>query len=257
MKLELLYRIKYDKKDKKVGSFFVLFATGLTVLIFIIYTVIKRMGYVSSELTVYLTLSMVFLPVTDAACWIYYLEVCTYLKRLKRHGYVVPNDKRYFSCNLELLPRDGTNIKSIKNSRESWVLTVLCLVCFFGVMAIMTYYLLNFRNKWDYVWYMAWDVGILLFIVMLIVAFLWLLGVFVYWNQRRCDKYRDDVETDKIRKVRRNLADGIIIVIFMLAVTLYVIRCFVSMADYAMDGRVDAVSLLIMGGKNLIDAKFI
>lgn len=248
MELQLLYRIKYDKKDKKMGLFFVVIATAIMVLIFIGYAVFKGI-HTSSELTAFVMMCMVFWPVTDAACWIYYLEVCTYLKRLKRHGYEIPNDKRYFSCNLELLPRDGTSIKSIENSRESWILTALCLVCFFGVVAIMTYYLLNFRNKWKYVWYMAQDMGIFLFVVMLIVAFLWLLGVFVYWNQRRCDKYRDDVETDKLRKVRRQLADGIIIVIFMLAVTLYVTRCFVSMADYAMNTRVDAVCLLISVGK--------
>lgn len=244
MRPELLYRIKYDRRDKKAGLFLVIIVTVITALVFIGYAVVGRGRHVSSELAAAAVMGIVFWPVTAVTCWIYYLEVCTYLKRLKRHGYEIPKDKRSFSCNLELLPRDGASIKSVENSRESWLLTVLCLVCFFGVVAIMTYYLGNFWNKWKYVWYMAEDVGIILFAIMLVIAFLWLVGVFVYWNQRRCDKYRDDVETDNVRKVRRQLADGIIIVIFLLAVTLYVTRCFVSMADYAMNTRIDAVCVL-------------
>lgn len=247
MKPMLLYRIKYDKRDKKVGLVLVIITTVITALVIIGYAAAERTGYVTSEVAAAVVMGIVFWPVTAVTCWIYYLEVCTYLKRLKRHGYEIPNDKRHFSCNLELLPRDGTSIKSVENSRESWLLTTLCLVCFFVVVAIMTYYIGDFWNRWKHVWYIAEETVVVgfMFAVMLITAFLWLVGVFVYWNQRRCDKYRDDVETDDSRKVRRQLADGIIIVIFMLAVTLYVISCAVSMADYAMNSRVDAVCWLI------------
>ncbi|MDE5778721.1 MAG: hypothetical protein K2I10_09505 [Lachnospiraceae bacterium] len=226
MKTGKFHKIKYDMRDKRNAFMLAIVLSLLTVISFMAYF-LPSDGF-SAEFVCFITLSIISSPVVCLAGGAYYLEICTYLNRLKKHGYETPKNKKDFSGKLEYLSKAEQSPCISGKSGESISLAVACLLCSIGVALEAAYYLFDNRFNWDIMG------AELIFMegMILVMAVLWLLGAFAYWRQRIQEYYRDDVEMDENRKARRQIVDGVITILVMLLITIVMVSCIHSITDY-------------------------
>jgi len=133
--------------------------------------------------------------------WLVYIDCLCYLRRLKKWGYEVPEDKSKY-VHLERLPKvEGDFLKSPEVSRESVALAVLnWLAAVFTIIGGI-----GFATEHAVVQ----DIVNLCMVVIGMILIVWVLCGIFYWRQRQYIRYRDDVEFDNDRKKRVHLAAGL------------------------------------------------
>lgn len=212
--------IKYDKKDIKYyltgAIFFTLLELVCTVL-FILdesYYMIRLPG----NMDAYLFFGIVFiLPILCAVTWIRALDCFLYFRRLRRYGYEVPEKKKLYSKTLENLPRtadftcanSGISVESVLLALGSWL-------CSLGILFSAIKFFLKFVTEG---WWCVVPFGFIL-----VIAGVWCVQGIGYWHQRARSKFRDDVENDDGRRVRRHFVSGMVAMLILLAASATVVE---------------------------------
>lgn len=182
-----------------------------------------------------ITVTMIF-PAAALVLWIYWFDCFCYLKRLKRHDYKIPENKKKVSGGLAGLmmeadttadgnPIKGKNDMGIRN-RGSMVLSGICLIALSIVLISAVRIYLQYHR------YLGAGPMNFLLVIHAIILFGWAGYSFYFGRQSNNSKYKDDVELDACRKNRKNIVEGILIILFLLAISVFIIYDLYNMADY-------------------------
>lgn len=179
--------------------------------------------------------TMIF-PTAALVLWIYWFDCFCYLKRLRRHGYKIPENKKNISGGLAGLVMeadttvDGNPIKEspgmgIRN-RGSMVLSGICLITAIIVFISAVCIYLQYHQ------YLGAGSMNFLLVIHALILLGWAGYSFYFGRQSNNSKYKDDVELDVHRKNRKNIVEGILIILILLAISAYIIYDLYNMADY-------------------------
>lgn len=206
-------KIKYDKRMITV----LWITAGVSLAFFLVALVVMYLEiagmelvflfgvYVGGGVLIYALINLVF-----ATC---------YCKRLRRHGYIVPDDRMQYDNHLENLPRTGVVGQDIdltgQDSRESIRLAVMHLVVFVDA------------NIWNLYYYIHWhryvkDTAVIFLWVQIFLDLVWGISALGYFRQRNPQTFRDDVEMDITRKKRTSMEEGVLAGIVVLSLTILV-----------------------------------
>lgn len=211
--------IKYDLKTKKANLIFnsVFTAVWSLSLLITLFNNNKSLTQINRFDAIVAGISIVtayFIPVL----WINYIGVCSYLHRLKKHGYILPYNKNDYNKDLAQLPRDeAANSADLnKNNIESLFLAGLFSVVGIVQAIFFAYYILQKKYIISILGINSSSVVFIFF--MILGAIVWFALAFNFIRQSDNKKYRDDVEpvfNTKKRKVRTNTDSGVIILLFL------------------------------------------
>lgn len=223
-------KIKYDKMDKKRNFIAAILFSILAVMNWCVLNCEEVMQLFPVEIEVVFLCAVWPLGLLTVGLWMAYLDGILYLKRLKRFGYVVPEDKNVFNKALEQLPREenATDSKPVKNY-GSIVLTVLTGVIVTGLLVYDIYFLYRYSSVGNDIWFFE---GLLI-----LGTLIWLFLGISYACQISNRRYKYDVEIDDSRKNRRNLIDGFIEIIVLLVFTFPSIAVINNVVQYMIKAR--------------------
>lgn len=218
------YRIKYDSRDRKLLWWIAISSTILSVIL-IVFSTLSIMDDISIEIaTIILAGGFLFFPMLAFIAWNRYVCSFLYLKRLKKYGYEIPLNKKLFASKLENLRKMNGQVVSLGSlSKESLVMAVVSFIIFIGFIINTFDFYLKYRAIGD-----LEEIGVYGSIPLLLF---WLINSFVYWRQRLRDKYRDDVEIDRTRKMRKHIEEGLVeicIFLFLSIIYIFVLHNFIN-----------------------------
>lgn len=190
--------IKYDKQDYKISLFV---AGTVTIGTVLLYFLLASDTMPDNTITAFLYLLEMISPMIVLVCWMYVLDIYTYLYRLKKHGYDVPPHKKIYGYRLGNLSRSKECVTS-ENSRESMTIAGICFVCAVAIPL----WILGMWMEYDY--HLLQNIKNQGYVILFAVLAVWLAEGIRYWKQRTNTKFRDDVELDDSRKQRKQIADG-------------------------------------------------
>ena len=132
--------------------------------------------------------------------WMVYLDGLSYLKRLRKNGYEVPEDKHKY-VHLERLPKVDDHVQNQNAiNKESVVLAVMC----WGITLIIVIAAVRFWNEHSAVP----DIVMYCMVLIAVMVIFWLVSGICLWRQRLYSRYRDDVELDVNRNKRIHIISG-------------------------------------------------
>lgn len=216
-------RIKYDKRDRKL---YLILAVVSTVIFAGIIIVLRLNLWedMSSELaSVVMIFGTIICPVLAFAAWVMFCDSHTYLKRLEKYGYIVPENKKDYDNDIERLVNE--EIKSYTEpSKESSVLALVSWSVSLGMVGFTIFYFIRFSHMLENMSFLG--------CVAIFVAILWAVFGAYFWRQRSRERYRDDVEYNSPLKKRNHLVEGLVTVVILLAITVFVATNIYTMAKY-------------------------
>lgn len=220
--------IKFDRRDWLIG----LATAGGTSVGSVALSLILYYGHLPKNGVLdLLALISFWLPLVALACWVYAFEIKSYLYRLKKHGYEVPEKKSTYGRHMGNLPR--TEKESMpENSRESTIMASICFLCTVG----FPFEVVRFRTKYN----MMQDMMSFVMIVLAVLSALWCIGGLYYWRQRSTVKFRDDVEIDEKRKPRKHIVEGMVEILLMLGISLLFCEILYQFVNVVYKSRVQA-----------------
>ena len=165
------------------------------------------------------------------------LSGISYVRRLKKHGYQVPENKKDYDFLLEVLPRaqqtDNSMLTEKKYNKVSCALGICSLLAFMVLCGFNIWFILEWHFL--YAGEVVFMVGIMS--VVDIVLLVYCMQFFLQMNEQR---YKDDVEIDTTRKNRMPLMEGVITVIILLGISVSLKYMAYSTTDYIFESRVSA-----------------
>ncbi len=238
-------KIKYDKKDKKI-YFILSVVTTITLAVCLIVLMLDKDVEVLSA-ALYASLIIVasfFLPVISSAMWVMFFDSYMYLKRLNKHGFVIPNNKKDYDSDLDKLAGEEENEygkrsiefindederKSLEDkkyieSNESKVLAFASWFITLGMAGYTVFYFIRFSHMLE-------NVGAL-GIISILITICWFIFGFNYFKQRDAKKYRDDVDYKSPLKVRKHLVEGLATIVILLSITVFGAANIYTMSKY-------------------------
>ncbi|MDE6624759.1 MAG: hypothetical protein K2K56_00155 [Lachnospiraceae bacterium] len=223
-------KIKYDKMDKKRNFIAAILFSILAVMNWCVLNCEAVMQLFPVEIEVVFLCAVWPLGLLTVGLWMAYLDGVLYLKRLKRFGYVVPEDKNAFDKALAQLPREenATGSKPVKNY-DSIALTVLTGAIVIGLLVYDICFLYQYSGVGNDIWFFE---GLLI-----LGTLIWLFLGISYARQISNRRYKYDVEIDYSRKNRRNLIDGIVEIIVLLVFTFPSIAVINNVVQYMIKAR--------------------
>ncbi|MDO5155463.1 MAG: hypothetical protein Q4D51_05815 [Eubacteriales bacterium] len=154
--------------------------------------------------------------------------VC-YLNRLKRHGYVLPVNKKEYDNDLRNVPCSGIQIEGATYNKDSIILAVVHMALFVGL------------NAWNISFFLRWHNHLqdsnFLTGVFVVLDLGWLIAAIRYFKQGNNEKYRDDVEVHGLLKKRTSIEVGIGACLILLLIVLYVKMAGEDMTRYIYHAR--------------------
>ncbi len=154
-----------------------------------------------------------------------------YLKRLKKHGYEVPENRKEYMI-LERLPKRDTEPRVEEKGYHEGSKVLACLTILVAII------MLAFTGYYIYKWWFI-EFSPVLLIIQLIVDALWLLPISLFHKQMDIKKYKDDVEMDIARNTRMNVVSGILFLIVLIGVASYVKISAHSLTRYEFETRME------------------
>ena len=160
----------------------------------------------------------------------------SYLKRLRKHGYEVPENKKDYDRLLERLPRQEQNngMEDVQDrNKASFILGICCLIALLLLLGVNIWYITE--------WYFL-NVGELVFLIGLMSVVdiaLFIYGI-IFFRQTNEKRYKDDVEIDNARKNRMPVPEGILTILILLGISILVKYTAHSMTDYVFKSRISA-----------------
>lgn len=211
-----LNKIKYDKRDKKIY----LIIAVVTTIIFVVCFSLLQMDLEFENLSAafyagFMVISTIFLPVISFAMWVMFFDSFTYLKRLEKHGFVIPDNKKDYDASLDKLPVKEDDyimqVKDMKESNESKALAYISWFISLGMVGYTVWYFIRFSHMLDNVGFLG--------LFSIFITLCWLVFGFYFFKQRNADKYSDDVDYRSKLKVRKHLVEGLVTIVVLLAIT--------------------------------------
>ena len=197
-------KIKFDNITAKTAKYCALIFTVL-LLIGLVFSFLEIPGTEVFYIMAVYTGVLVGLP-----CYVVLFAAKLYFARLRAYGYEIPDNKKIYGNNLNNLPKTREAGRSLfaKHSRIGMWMYFAFFVLF---LVVDEMYLI----KWHFMkGHFMKDICTFLFTVCLVLDSVWLILAVIMWRQRNTEKYRDDVECDKMRKERLNLENIIVFAIF-------------------------------------------
>lgn len=223
-------KIRHDLREQKASLIGAVICTVLGMGAFVILNTALTDKLSSESFAMLIILGVVLFSAAAFVLWLFYFDCFCYLRRLKKHGYILPKNKKEVVNGLAGLSFDVNVMENKKTvsgkNRES---TVLGGVCFVIAAAVLTSAV---RIYLQYSPFVA-DGSIIILVVIHLIMILGWLGFGFYFG-RQCDntKYKDDVELDADRKNRKNIVEGIMIIVILFVVTIMIICMLYNMAQY-------------------------
>ncbi len=224
--------IKYDKREQKVLVVSAIICTISWIICVIAMESREFMDGLQSPILITIVFAgCYFSPLVAIVCWIKYMECFLYFKRLRKYGYEIPDKKEKYSYDLKYLPRVKAYVCATeKVSVESVVLAGINAYIGMCTVASGVYYVLKYSFLDDMAWF--------IFGIICAMSFGWFITGIVFWRQRNRLKYRDDVESDCTRKVRKHMSEQIIPMLIGIAITVVVIVMLGQLAEVIYRSRI-------------------
>lgn len=241
-------RIRFDRRQIKQSLFLTMLFFLLTIFSFIItyFNYVDR--FPDWLMVMFLFVYMCSGPALFYSAYQLFSGIC-YLRRLRKHGYEVPENKKDYDVLLEKLPRqvqEDTEQTRKKCNKESLALGVCSMVALFVLVGIDIWYISE--------WYFLRDEIVFMIGLMSVVDVVLFIYCIMFFRQMNETYYKDDVETDAIRKNRMPLAEGVLTVVVLLVISTFVKYTAHSMTDYVFKARVSADIATIQSiHKSLLD----
>jgi len=164
------------------------------------------------------------------------LSGISYLKRLKKHGYEVPENKKDYDSLLELLPHQEQEVD--EDTKEMCNKTSLAL----GIGSLITLLVLFGIDVWFVAEWYSYYKSEIIFVLSLIsvIDVVLLVYCIIFLRQKDEKRYKDDVEIDENRKNRMPLVEGILTIFILLVLSGAVKHTAHSMTNYVFKARVSA-----------------
>lgn len=232
--LSKAHLIRYDKRQCRQSFIFTIVFLILTVF----SCVMVHFDYVSdSEDLLMIIIFFVYLCSGPALFYSIYqlLSGISYIKRLKKHGYQVPENKKDYDSLLELLPHQvqeavDEDTKEMCN-KASLVLGISSLGGLLVLLGIDVWFVVE--------WYSFYksEIATMIGLISVIDVVLLIYCIF-FFRQRNEKQYKDDVEMDENRKNRMPLVEGILTILILLVLSGAVKNTAHSMTNYLFGTRV-------------------
>ncbi len=250
-------KIKYDKKDKKI-YFILSVVTTITLAVCLVVLMLDKDVEVLSA-AFYASLIIVasfFLPVISFAMWVMFFDSHMYLKRLEKHGFVIPNNKKVYDSDLDKLAGEEENEygkrsiefindedemqssedKKYVESNESKALAYVSWFIALGMTGYTCFYFIRFSHMLE-------NVGAL-GVVSIFITICWFIFGFYFFKQKNARKYRDDVDYKTPLKVRKHLVEGLATILILLAITVFGAANIYTMSKYVEHSKENPEELL-------------
>ena len=158
------------------------------------------------------------------------------MKRLKKHGYEVPENKKDYDSLLELLPHQEQEVD--EDTKEMCNKTSLAL----GIGSLITLLVLFGIDVWFVAEWYSYYKSEIIFVLSLIsvIDVVLLVYCIIFLRQKDEKRYKDDVEIDENRKNRMPLVEGILTIFILLVLSGAVKHTAHSMTNYVFKARVSA-----------------
>ena len=223
-------KIKYDKRDKKLYRNLAVVTTIIFALCIFALNLDLDVDNLSSAFYASLMIvATLFLPIISIAMWIMYFDSYAYLKRLEKYGYELPIKKRDYHNDLDELHEKSTskqhkNPENLEESKESKALAYVSWVVALCMVGYSIFYFVRFSHMLENVAFLGF--------VCIFIAICWVLLGNYFYKQRKPEKYRDDVDYKSKLKVRKNLVEGLVTIVILLAVTIFGAANIYTMSKY-------------------------
>lgn len=227
--------IKYDKRSVKIYRNLTL----VTVVYFLLsvlwmFADMPRIRITKlAEVIVTVVLFGIYFGVIGTIYLSYqWISAVFYLKRLKRYGFEVPENRKEYEI-VERLPKkeNMVQVQTQGYHKGSKILTGLSIF----VAAIM----LLLTGYYFYRWSFMGENAQAFLVIQLIADAFWLIPIFIFRKEMDLQKYKDDVEIDITRKTRKNVVSGVLLIILFVLVALYVKATAHSMTKYIYVSRME------------------
>lgn len=164
---------------------------------------------------------------------IYQLIACVcYIRQLKKYGYEIPANKKDYNGLLENLPRQDVPVQKEQYSKNSLALGIISACA----LMITTVFNLQYTFEWLDV---HQEEIVAMILIQSIFDCILLVQCVSFFRQMNTVQYKDDVEIDDKRKNRKSLADGIFVIVLLLALSLFSKWMVGSMTDYLFKSKVE------------------
>lgn len=213
-----MYKIKYDKKSKKILYHVASYSTALLSagLLWQQWS-LPLLSDSETHAEQMVMLINCLLLIVCVSMWLWYWDSCCYLNRLKKYGLPIPENKKDYCYSLSKLADSnesqyGVSKMELVEFRENRILACMSWIMMLIVAGHTISYYICF-------WHVRENIRILGFIC-IAITFVWgLLGRFFY-KQRNPEKYRDDVNFRSAKKKRVQFVGGLAIIIILVGITL-------------------------------------
>jgi len=216
-------KIKYDKRDRKRFLSLAIITTIIVIICLILMNTEWPENLEASVMGVLIVIVFTVFPVVALATWVMFADSYTYLKRLEKYGYIVPNNKKEYDNNLENIATG--ELKALEQpSSESEILAIISWIVSVAMVGYTIFLSIRF-------FHMLENVAFFIIVTVVLVIF-WLVFGFSFWKQRLRDKYKDDVDFNSPLKPRKHLVEGIVTIIILLTISVAIAVNMYTMSRY-------------------------
>ncbi len=216
-------KIKYDKRDRKRFLSLAIITTIIVIICLILMNTEWPENLEASVMGVLIVIVFTVFPVVALATWVMFADSYTYLKRLEKYGYIVPNNKKEYDNNLENIATG--ELKALEQpSSESEILAIISWIVSVAMVGYTIFLSIRFSHMLE-------NVAFFIIVTVVLVIF-WLVFGFSFWKQRLRDKYKDDVDFNSSLKPRKHLVEGIATIIILLTISAAIAVNMYTMSRY-------------------------
>lgn len=243
--------IKYDKRQMKWNLALTAVSAMLTAVSWLL--VCSDLDVLDQASDVMLVVFL-FFYVCSGPVFVYaiyqLLSGMGYMKRLKKHGYEVPEDKRKYDFMLEKLPRQQIKADAVtkgnRRNKSSFSLGMVALI------AVVVLWICNILYVIE--WYFL-EIGFMIGLMSVIDIALIVYCV-VFFRQANEARYKDDVEIDNSRKNRMPLIEGVLTISILLSLSVFVKYEAHTLADYIFKSRVSTDMAWVQSIEQAFDSAY-
>ncbi len=220
--------IKYDKRSVKIYRILTL----VTVVYFLLSVLwmftdmpVIRNAKIEEVLITVALYGLYFGVIGTLYLSYQWISAFFYLNRLEKYGYEVPENRKEYEI-VERLPKkeNMVQVQTQGYHKGSKILTGLSIFLA-AIMLLLTGY-------YFYRWSFMGENAQAFLVIQLIADAFWLIPIFIFRKEMDLQKYKDDVEIDITRRTRKNVVNGVLLIILLTLTALYVKSCAHSMTEY-------------------------
>lgn len=160
-----------------------------------------------------------------------------YLKRLQKHGYEVPENKKDYDSLLDLLPHQAHEDVDEATKQKCNKTSLVLGICSLGALFVLVGIDIWFVGEWHsfYQNELAFIIGLISIIDVVLLIY-----CIIFFLQRNEMRYKDDVELDEHRKNRMPLVEGVLTILILFVFSGVMKDTAHNMSDYVFRSQVSA-----------------